>query len=132
LHANLMARISPALGYFDQEVSALGLRDNVALFTGSDFGRTFDSNGTGTDHAWGAHHFVYGGGVRGREVFGRFPIYGFRHEDSYGNRGNWIPQISVDQLGATLGSWFGISDSNLNLVFPNLSRFSNRNLGLFA
>lgn len=131
-HANLMARVSHALGYFDQEVTALGLRDQVALFTASDFGRTFDSNGTGTDHAWGAHHFIYGGAMRGREVFGRFPQYGFGHADSYGNRGNWIPQISVDQVGATLGRWFGVSDSNLDLVFPNLSNFSQRDLGFFA
>ena len=32
------------------------------------------------------------------------------------------------RIGATLGRWFGASDSNLNLVFPNLPNFSN-NLG---
>ncbi|WP_368773719.1 DUF1501 domain-containing protein, partial [Escherichia coli] len=31
------------------------------MFAASDFGRTFASNGSGTDHAWGNHHFVVGG-----------------------------------------------------------------------
>ncbi|HMN91879.1 MAG TPA: DUF1501 domain-containing protein [Hydrogenophaga sp.] len=132
-HARLMAQISHALGYFDEQVTALGLRDNVTLFTASDFGRTFDSNGNGTDHAWGAHHFVYGGaGLRGGQIFGRFPEYGFRHADSYGNRGNWIPQIAVDQFGATLGRWFGVGDSDLNRIFPNLGNFERRNLGIYG
>ncbi|TNF62018.1 MAG: DUF1501 domain-containing protein [Burkholderiales bacterium] len=132
-HARLMAQLSHALGYFDQQVTAMGLRDNVTLFTASDFGRTFDSNGSGTDHAWGAHHFIYGGaGLRGRQVFGRFPEYGFRHADSYGNRGNWIPQLAVDQLGATLGRWFGVGDADLDSIFPNLRNFGSRSLGLFG
>lgn len=132
-HARLMAQVSHALGYFDEQVTALGLRDNVTLFTASDFGRTFDSNGNGTDHAWGAHHFVYGGaGLQGGQVFGRFPEYGFRHNDSYGNRGNWIPQIAVDQFGATLGRWFGVGDSDLNRIFPNLGNFERRNMGIYG
>jgi len=34
----------------------------------------------------------------------------------------------VDQLGATLGRWFGASESALDLVFPNLRNF-RRDLG---
>jgi uncharacterized protein (DUF1501 family) len=126
-HADLMARLSAALGYFDE---ALGTdRNNVALFTASDFGRTFTSNGDGTDHGWGAHHFVYGA-VRGREIYGRFPQIGLNHDDEVGS-GSFLPQVSVDQIGATLGQWFGASSSDLNLIFPNLTNFPSgvRNLG---
>ena len=43
--------------------------------------------------------------------------------------GSLIPEISVDQLGATLARWFGVSDADALGVFPNLSSFSTRNLG---
>jgi uncharacterized protein (DUF1501 family) len=66
-HADLMARLSQALSYFDGALGALNARNNVTLFTASDFGRTFTSNGDGTDHGWGSHHFVMGGaGARWR------------------------------------------------------------------
>jgi uncharacterized protein (DUF1501 family) len=125
--ADLMARLSHAIGYFDTVLGTLGLRDNVTLFTASDFGRTFTSNGDGTDHGWGAHHFVHGGAVNGKEIYGRFPQVGLNHSDEIGS-GSFLPGVSVDQIGATLGKWFGVSDSNLDTVFPNLRNFQ-RDLG---
>jgi len=125
--ADLMARLSHAIGYFDTALAAIGMRDKVALFTGSDFGRTFTTNGDGTDHGWGAHHFVYGGAVKGKEVYGRFPQVGLSQPDEVGS-GSFLPGVSVDQIGATLGKWFGVSDTDLNIVFPNLKNF-NPNLG---
>ncbi|HEX3141353.1 MAG TPA: DUF1501 domain-containing protein, partial [Rhizobacter sp.] len=127
--ADLMARLSHAIGYFDGVMGSLGLQDNVTLFTASDFGRTFTSNGDGTDHGWGAHHFVHGGAVRGKEIYGRFPQVGLNQPDEVGS-GSFLPGVSVDQIGATLGKWFGISDSSLDMVFPNLRNFgSGRDLG---
>ena len=41
---------------------------SVTAFTQSEFGRTLQPNGTGTDHAWGSHQFVLGGAVRGRHL----------------------------------------------------------------
>jgi len=125
--ADLMARLSHAIGYFDTALAAIGMRDKVALFTGSDFGRTFTTNGDGTDHGWGAHHFVYGGAVKGKEIYGRFPQVGLSQPDEVGS-GSFLPGVSVDQIGATLGKWFGVSDTDLNIVFPNLKNF-NANLG---
>jgi uncharacterized protein (DUF1501 family) len=128
--ANLMAKLSHALGYFDGVLATLNLRDKVTLFTGSDFGRTFTSNGDGTDHGWGSHHFVYGGAVRGKEIYGRFPQVGINHDDEVGS-GSFLPGVSVDQIGATIGRWFGVSETDLNDVFPNLPNF-NRNLGFMV
>jgi uncharacterized protein (DUF1501 family) len=76
-HADLMAKLAHALRYFDTTLGAMGARNAVTTFTASDFGRTFTSNGDGTDHGWGAHHFVMGGAVRGGDLYGnstRVPI----------------------------------------------------------
>jgi len=127
--ADLLARISHALGYFDTALAGLAggdMRNNVTLFTASDFGRTLTSNGDGTDHGWGSHHFVMGGAVKGGEIYGRFPQFGLNLSDSANNA--YLPVTSVDTIGSTLGKWFGATDSDLNIVFPNLPNFS-RDLG---
>jgi uncharacterized protein (DUF1501 family) len=133
-HADLMARIAHALAYFDNTLATMpggDMRSQVTLFTASDFGRTFTSNGDGTDHGWGSHHFVTGGAVKGGDIYGIFPPTGLGHEyDAIA--GGLLPAISVDQYGATLGKWFGLSDSQLLDVFPNLANFSNRNVGFMG
>jgi uncharacterized protein (DUF1501 family) len=119
---------------FYDETVAQGIADNVVTFTLSDFARTFKPNGNlGTDHAWGAHQFIMGGAVRGAEFYGQFAnleLGGAQDTDSGGGaRGRWIPTTAVDQYGATLATWYGVSEADLPAVFPNLSRFSTPNLG---
>jgi uncharacterized protein (DUF1501 family) len=46
-------------------------RDHVTLFTMSEFGRTLDSNGLGSDHGWGTHQIVLGGAVKGGMIYGQ-------------------------------------------------------------
>ena len=140
--ADLMARVAHALQYFDTTLGGLGARNNVTTFSASDFGRTFTSNGDGTDHGWGSHHFVLGGAVRGGDLYGRFPTVALKNAnnnnfDSSPNQlgnGSMLPETSVDQLGATLGRWFGCSDSALADIFPNLANFDvgRRNLGFMT
>jgi uncharacterized protein (DUF1501 family) len=136
-HADIMAQLAQALGYWDTATRAMGADQNVTLFTASDFGRAFASNGTGSDHGWGGHHFVLGGGVVGGDIYGRFPTYGvtdgsggFTSPDQLTD-GQLLPSIGVDQYAATLGSWMGLSASDLASVLPNLSHFdvASRNLG---
>jgi len=132
--ADLMARLAHALAYFDTTLATLqgtDLRRQVTTFTASDFGRTFSSNGDGTDHGWGAHHFVVGGAVRGRDIYGAFPASGLGHALDVGS-GSLLPTISVDQYGATLAKWFGVPDSRLGEVFPNLANFTQRDLGFMS
>jgi uncharacterized protein (DUF1501 family) len=109
---------------------AAARRFHVTTFTASDFNRTFQpTSGDGTDHAWGGHHLVLGGAVHGGQIYGQFPTFELGGPDDTDTRGRWIPTTSIDQYGATLCSWFGIPDSVMNSVFPNLPNFSNRNLG---
>jgi hypothetical protein len=48
--------------------------------------------------------------------------------------GALLPETSVDQLGATLGRWFGLSDGQLLDLFPNLANYNagQRNLGFMT
>jgi uncharacterized protein (DUF1501 family) len=135
--ASIYARISATLAYFDQAVrniNGVDLSNNVTMFTASDFGRTFTTNGDGTDHGWGAHHFVAGGAVKGKDIYGRFPTIGvsvnngFQNPDALGS-GNLIPGVAVDQYSATLARWFGVSDTDLDTLFPNLKNFNTANPG---
>ncbi|MGE0803610.1 MAG: DUF1501 domain-containing protein [Lautropia sp.] len=130
-HGNLMRQLADAIAWFDGATDALGLRDRVTLFTASDFGRTLTSNGDGSDHGWGSHHFVVGGAVRGHDIYGRFPTIGVDTNDDVG-QGRLLPGLSVDQYAATLGRWFGVSDTHLLDVMPNLKNFSQRDLGFMA
>jgi uncharacterized protein (DUF1501 family) len=46
-------------------------QDRVTLFTMTEFGRTLDSNGNGSDHGWGSHQIVLGGAVKGGKIYGQ-------------------------------------------------------------
>jgi len=132
---NLLAKVAHALSYFDGALANIGgmdRRSQVTTFTASDFSRTITTNGDGTDHAWGGHHFILGGAVRGGDIYGQYPtlgpdIGGFNNPDGVG--GVQIPTTSVDQYGATLGRWFGVSDSDIDVIFPRLRNFQTRYLG---
>jgi uncharacterized protein (DUF1501 family) len=124
--ATLLNVLSVNLAAFWQAMSEIGLQDSVTLFTISDFGRTLGSNGDGSDHAWGNHHLVLGGAVKGG-WHGRMPELALGGADDVG-QGRIVPTTSTDQYGATLARWFGIDDAGLNAVFPNLKNFPTRTL----
>jgi uncharacterized protein (DUF1501 family) len=130
-HANLMGQLAQAMAYFDQLLAtpAINALNDVTLFTASEFGRTLTSNGDGTDHGWGAHHLVSGGGVIGKDIYGWFPEIGVDTVDDVGS-GRLIPKLAVDQYAATLARWFGLADGQLGELFPNLVNFgSGRSIG---
>jgi uncharacterized protein (DUF1501 family) len=142
--ANLLTQVSNAIKAFYDATVELGVQNQVTTFTLSDFGRTFDPAGTtaavvGSDHAWGSHHFVVGGAVRGGDFFGEpgpggtvFPVLQMGGPCDTDTRGRWIPTSAVEQYAATLASWYGVSAGDLPLVFPNIGRFARTDLGFMG
>jgi len=139
--ASLLQQVSQAVAAFYQSTVELGMDQQVTTFTLSDFGRTLQPAGTGSgvvgsDHAWGSHHFVVGGAVRGGDFFGVpgpngsvFPVLQLNGPSDTDNRGRWIPTASVEQYAATLASWYGVGPADIPVVFPNIGRFPVSDLG---
>ncbi|MFO1316870.1 MAG: DUF1501 domain-containing protein [Burkholderiales bacterium] len=129
----LLSDLSVALKAFSDSMVALGLADNVAAFTMSEFGRTFKpASNNGTDHGWGNYAFVMGGAVKGGDFYGTVPTLALNGPDDFSKDGRWIPTTSIEQYGATLCRWFGIAEGDLPYVFPNIGAFANTNLGFMG
>lgn len=132
-HQGLYPQISQALAAFYKATQELGMAQNITTFTESDFSRTLQPNSSnGSDHAWGSHHLVLGGAVQGGQIYGKFPTFALGGPDDTDVRGRWIPTTSIDQYGATLSSWFGIPDSALATVFPNIANFGASKLAFMG
>lgn len=129
--SGLLTELSQAMNAFYNATVELGISNQVTTFTASDFGRTFPTNGSGSDHGWGSHQFVMGGAVHGGRLIGTFPTLAVDGPDDTG-QGRWIPTTSVDEFAATMASWFGVSQSDLPVVFPNIGRFAHPNLGFLG
>ena len=129
IHPGLLTSVADALTAFYNATVELGVANQVTAFTASDFGRTLTAN-DGSDHGWGSMHFMLGGAVHGGRFYGSAPVVANDGPDDVG-QGRLLPSTSVDQYAATLGSWFGISDTDLLTVLPNLANWnaSQRNLG---
>lgn len=127
-HAKLMAQVDEAIAAFYMATVELGVADQVTTFTASDFGRTLVSNSDGSDHGWGSHHFVVGGAVRGGRYYGTAPHMSVETDDQVG-QGRLLPSTGIDQYAATLARWFGVPDSEMATVLPNIGNFATANLG---
>ncbi len=137
-HAALLTQVSLALNAFWTAMGPtdVNAQNNVTLFTASEFARTLSSNGHGSDHAWGGVQMVLGGAVTGGRIYANgggsisgFPNQALNAPNNF-SRGQMIPGIGVEQYGATLAQWMGITaPSDLNSIFANLPSFSSSNLG---
>lgn len=133
LQVGLYGQLSAAMSAFYSATQELSVANQVTTFTLSEFSRTFQpgSNG-GTDHAWGGHQVMMGGAVKGNALYGTFPTLALGGPDDVGSNGRWVPSTSVDQYAATLASWFGVTNTDLPSIFPNLANFQTANLGFMA
>ncbi len=148
-HGDLMAKLDHAVAYFYDTLAKMpggqNLASNVTSFTASDFGRALNNNGDGTDHGWGGHHFVFGGSVKGGDMYGRFPDFSPFDQGNYFSadlltNGVLLPSQSVDHVVYTLGKWMDVPESALTGsggtvgIAPNIGNFdaSTRNMGFMA
>jgi uncharacterized protein (DUF1501 family) len=125
-----LGEISAAVAAFYDATAQLGVADKVTTFTASDFGRNLASNGRGSDHGWGSHHFVVGGAVKSG-LYGTFPNLTVGGPDDLG-QGVWIPTTAVDQYAASMARWFGVTPTEVATIFPNASKFGSTDLGFLA
>ena len=132
----LMKQLSDAMAAFHRQMVAQGMADKVTAFTASDFGRTLATNGDGSDHGWGSHHFMVGGAVKGKQIYGTPQVVSINNDsklagyEGHVGQGRLIPTTSVDQYGATLASWFGVPAGNLESILPNLKNFGGNFNGI--
>ena len=131
MQAFLPTSAPPCSAFYNATVE-LGVANSVTQFTVSDFGRTFPVNsGAGSDHGWGNHQLVVGGGVQGQKLYGTFPTLAVNGPDDT-STGRWIPKTSCDEYFATMAKWFGVPTSSMGTVFPNIGRFAHPDLGFMG
>ena len=122
---NNLADLDAGLGAFLAAMAEIGIQNQVLVCTHSDFSRSMQANSTGgTDHAWGNHQLLLGGGIGGGKIYGSMPDFDLGGSSDLTNQGIWIPTTSVTQMTAGIGSWMGLNASQLSTVFPDLGNFS--------
>jgi uncharacterized protein (DUF1501 family) len=131
-HAENLTKLNDALSAFQKTTVELGVENSVTTFTASEFGRSYTSNDDGTDHAWAGHNLVMGGAVKGGQIHGDMLDLTVEGSDDAGDTGRFIPKYGVDQYGATLAKWMGMTDSDMTEIFPNLSNFDTNDLGFMV
>ena len=114
---------------FIDELKLRGVDENAVVFTQSEFGRTLTINGDGTDHGWGGHQFIAGTPVKGGQIIGGLPRLELNTDDAWSNM--IIPQFSIEQYGAQLARWMGVSQGYMTDLFGNFGSFDDIDMDLF-
>ena len=125
--SGLFIELNEAIEIFWTAIQSMGLENNVVLYTASDFGRTLTSNGSGSDHAWGGNHFIISGSANGGEIYGKYPDLALDNSSTDLGRGRILPTTSVDAYMAELANWYGVPQSEISTVIPNINNFSFSN-----
>ncbi len=123
-HSNLLSELSEAIANYQLALEHLGVAEEVISYTASDFGRTLRSNGRGTDHAWGGNQMIWGAPIDAGKVLGTFPDLTLDGDDDIGLGGRILPTTSTDKFFSEMATWFGVSDTDLPMVLPNIGNFS--------
>lgn len=134
--AMLLPILSRGLATFRDALVEHDAFDDVMTFTISEFGRSLESNGSGSDHGWGGHHIVMGGDLQGARIYGHYPHLANGNPLDIGG-GSFVPTTSMEEYLAEMVLWLGTPVSDLPYVLPDLSKFwsvSSRTppLGMYA
>merc|ERR1712224_914652 len=97
-----------ALGAFEDEMKKQGMWENVTVVVVSEFGRTITTNGRGTDHGWGGHAFIAGGGLDGGRILGTYPSNLGDDSELSAKRGRVIPTTPWEGLWKGVAEWYGV------------------------
>lgn len=136
-HDDRLEGLNSEIGAFYDWLYDNGLEDHVTTVLVSEFGRTVRENSNnGSDHAWGSHLFSFGGAVNGG-LYGTFPSLELAGPDDLGTDANesvgiTIPTTGHNQYLATVARWFGVSNADLDYIFPSLKNFSTSDLGFMS
>merc|ERR1712151_591797 len=142
MHSNMKAGINDKFNEMDEafrafarEMKAQGLWEKVIVFTHSEFARTLDSNGGGSDHGWGGQQIMFGVILNVGQVFNTYP-----DDMSAGSyldlgRGRLIPEYPWESMMDPIATWMGVTKAQKSTVFPNYNNFNatllNRNVPVF-
>ena len=119
--AILLPMLSRGLATFRDALIEHDAFDDVTTFTTSEFGRSLESNGNGSDHGWGGHH-IMGGSVQGGRIFGDYPHLANGSPLDIGG-GSFMPTTSMDEYLAEMVLWLGTPLSDMPYVLPDVSKF---------
>lgn len=117
--------LNAGLKNFWNEIKAQGIQNQVLVIQGSEFGRTVSPNSnSGSDHGWGGNYFIFGGDVKGGQIFGEYPRSFSEADPTNIGRGRVMPTTSWEALWYGVNQWFGIDiPSDIETVIPNSRNF---------
>jgi len=127
-------QIANRLDDFSRGIAALAqdLGDRMAdtvILTMSEFGRAVAENGSrGTDHGHGNAMFVIGGGVKGREVYGKWP--GLAVDQRYEGRDLAVTTDFRDVFSEVVMRHLGATPATAAKVFPGYTIDTSRFRGI--
>jgi uncharacterized protein (DUF1501 family) len=134
----LFGQLASSLAAFREALVEISSLNDVTSFTMSDFGRTINSNGSGTDHAWGGVQLMMGGAaanggsLRGRQVWGSYPLIELNGAQALGNRMVMVPTTSTNQMGGAMAQWMGVPAADLTTIFPGINNFNPTRVGFLG
>uniref|UniRef100_A0A7S3C1R7 DUF1501 domain-containing protein n=1 Tax=Haptolina ericina TaxID=156174 RepID=A0A7S3C1R7_9EUKA len=123
--ATKMASINQALVAFSSEMKALGVWNDTLVVEASDFGRTINTNGAGTDHAWAGSYFMMGGGLRGGQMVGEYPATLDEDSPTRLKGGRFLPTTPWESPWNAIADWFGVPQSQIGSMLPNAANFGD-------
>jgi len=123
--SNLLKDLGQGLAAFHQDMG--DRMQDIVFVTMSEFGRTAKENGNrGTDHGHANCMFVMGGGVRGGQVYGKWP--GLADHQLNEGRDLALTTDFRSVLGEVLSKHIGVAD--LKPVFPGFDNNPHKFPGL--